>query len=271
MKIVKWFLILACLIGGVLFYGFGVEPFLLVTHIYPLGKSESSTTLRVVQISDIQLSENYDTSRLETIVKKVNEANPDVIVFSGDLFENYAKDGSRPDVIEEVGRLLGKMEARYAKIAVYGNRDYGGGAESIYMDLMHEGGFQILCNEIGTISLDDEKTVHLIGLDDALLGNPDMDLIAKDDQTDYRILLIHEPDLVDELDLSGVDLVLAGHSHGGQVFIGGITTSMAEKYIRGFYSLSDTTQMYVNNGIGTSRLPIRLGVVPEIAVFDIHI
>lgn len=267
----KCFLILACLLGGLLFYGFGIEPFLLVTHTYSLGNEENSTKLRVVQISDIQLSENYDTSRLEKIVEKVNEVQPDVIVFSGDLFENYAEYGSRPEVLQEVGRLLGKMEARYAKLAVYGNRDYGGGAESIYADLMHEGGFQILCNEIGTISLNEQIQVHLIGLDDALLGNPDMNLIGEDNQADYRILLIHEPDLVDELDLDGVDLVLAGHSHGGQVFIGGITTSMAEKYIRGFYSLSDFTQMYVNSGIGTSRLPIRLGVVPEIAVFDIHI
>ena len=270
-KIMKWLLVLICLTGGVLFYGFGIEPYLLVTHAYQLIQSEGGTSLRIVQISDIQLSEHYDTSRLERIVEKVNANEPDVIIFSGDLFENYAEYGSRPEVLEEVGSLLGRMEARYAKLAIYGNRDYGGGAESIYTDLMHQAGFQILRNEIGTIRLNDDQEVHLIGLDDALLGEPDKDLTSQDAIAAYRILLIHEPDLVDELDLSEVDLVLAGHSHGGQVFIGGITTSMAKKYIRGFYTLSPSTQMYVNSGIGTSRLPVRIGVVPEIAVFDIDI
>ena len=135
-KIMKWLLVLICLAGGVLFYGFGIEPNLLVTHAYQLTQSEGGTSLRIVQISDIQLSEHYDTSRLETIVEKVNANEPDVIIFSGDLFENYAEYGSRPEVLEEVGRLLGRMEARYAKLAIYGNRDYGGGAESIYTDLM---------------------------------------------------------------------------------------------------------------------------------------
>ena len=84
--------------------------------------------------------------------------------------------------------------------------------------------------------------------------------------------MTHEPDTADLYADLGFDLILAGHSHGGQVslpFLPHITTSMARKYLDGLYPLNDQTTLYVHSGIGTSRYPIRLGVVPEIAVFDL--
>ena len=121
------------------------------------------------------------------------------------------------------------------------------------------------------------KQVLLCGLDDGLFGAPDdaqfpqqMDTFA------YRILLLHEPDLAQRWVQSDFQLILAGHSHGGQVrlpFGAGLRTVLAEQYTRHFYTLNEETglQLYVNTGLGTSHLPVRFGVVPEIAVFDITI
>ena len=117
----------------------------------------------------------------------------------------------------------------------------------------------------------------MCGLDDGLFGAPDdaqfpqqMDTFA------YRILLLHEPDLAQRWVQSDFQLILAGHSHGGQVrlpFWAGLRTVLAEQYTRHFYTLNEETgqQLYVNTGLGTSHLPVRFGVVPEIAVFDITI
>lgn len=84
--------------------------------------------------------------------------------------------------------------------------------------------------------------------------------------------MTHEPDVADSFVDAGFDLILAGHSHGGQVnlpFWSQPTTALARKYTRGLYRLSEQTNLYVNAGIGTSRYPVRFGVVPEITVFHL--
>lgn len=116
------------------------------------------------------------------------------------------------------------------------------------------------------------------GLDDYLLGKPNITPIINEwlDSNSYRILLTHEPDTADFYTSYDFNLILAGHSHGGQVslpFVKGVTTAMARKYTSGFYKLDSPYQtlLYVNQGIGTSHLPIRFLVPPEITVFDIGI
>jgi len=122
------------------------------------------------------------------------------------------------------------------------------------------------------------KKLFIGGLDDGLLGNPDADqlLSTMDVDYDYQIVLMHEPDMADLLKDTSINLILAGHSHGGQIkipFIKTKTTALAEKYNDGFYTINKNTgmQLYVNTGIGTSRIPARFMVPPEISVFNIYL
>ena len=89
---------------------------------------------------------------------------------------------------------------------------------------------------------------------------------------DYRILMLHEPDAADRLPAQNADLILAGHSHGGQVKLPffKMKTSLAKKYTNGFYSVNGM-KLFVNTGIGTSHYPVRFFVPPEIDVFHISI
>ena len=83
----------------------------------------------------------------------------------------------------------------------------------------------------------------------------------------------NEPDVADKYADQGFDLIVSGHSHGGQVnvpFLPRMTTALAEKYVDGLYQLNDQTSLYVNSGIGTSRYPIRFGVIPQITVFSLE-
>lgn len=263
-------LLLALLGAAVLFYALKVEPYRLkIDHLtFSSGLSEE---LRVVQVSDIQISEHYTTQNLEQLVDRVNQQNPDLFLFTGDLYEVYSTYHQDEDLI----RLLSRIQAPCGKFAIWGNRDRGGGAVRSYESIMEQSGFQILCNEGVTLSLEG-GTVFLAGLDDALLGEPDIDGVLADfpaEHPDFSILMTHEPDTADLYADLGFDLILAGHSHGGQVnlpFLPHITTSMAKKYRDGLYPLNDQTSLYVHSGIGTSRCPVRLGVVPEIAVFDLE-
>ena len=105
------------------------------------------------------------------------------------------------------------------------------------------------------------------------MGSPNITPILSQMKEDdaYRILMLHEPDAADLYADYGFELMLAGHSHGGQVnlpFLSSPTTSMAEKYQKGLYDMetSGKIKLYVNSGIGTSHFPIRFRVPPEITV-----
>lgn len=255
-------------------YAFKIEPAMLFTHYYDLNAPDRKITqvIRVIQLSDIQVNAYYTEHKLDKLVDKVNDLSPDVIVFTGDLFDNFSK----YKAVDAVTLALSSLNASYGKYAVWGNRDYGGGASRVYADIMSDSGFTLLKNEGATITSTNGQELFIGGLDDALLGTPDISatLGQMGNEPDYRIILLHEPDLADRLETDSADLLLAGHSHGGQVrlpFINSPSTALAEKYTAGFYDLSKNMKLYVNTGIGTSHIPVRFMVPPEIAVFNIGI
>ncbi|MFQ6324063.1 metallophosphoesterase [Lactococcus garvieae] len=253
------------------FYAWKVEPFLVHVNHVELGKKNERTPLNVVQISDLQVSEYYETNRLDKVIEKVNAQKPDILLFTGDLFDNYSKyPEQRAPMIEK----LKAFKANIGKYAVWGNHDYGGGAVRVYEDVMSAGGFTVLRNQGETLTLSDGRQVFLGGLDDSLLGNPSVsDTLAYRQNYDYAITMTHEPDVADAFIGTDIQLVLAGHSHGGQVWIPfyPIKNVLAEKYTRGLYQLDAITQLYVNTGIGTTSIHARFGVIPEVTQFTIYI
>lgn len=264
------FLILL-IVFGVLFYAFKIEPYLLRTKQYTL-KADFTKPLKIIQVSDIQISKYFTIENLKKVINEINEQEADIVLFTGDLYEIYAEYHDDEALIDE----LSKIESRLGKYAIWGNRDYGGGAVRQYEDIMEKSGIYLLCNEAISIPVTGEEHLFLAGLDDALLGAPDITKIMEkftDHRYLYSILMTHEPDTADLYSKLGFNLIVAGHSHGGQVnipLLPQIKTTLAEKYVDGFYSLNDQTSLYVNSGIGTSRFPIRLGVIPEITVFSLE-
>ena len=251
------------------FYAWKVEPFLVHVNHVELGKKNERTPLNVVQISDLQVSEYYETNRLDKVIEKVNAQKPDILLFTGDLFDNYSK---YPEQMAPMIEKLKAFKANIGKYAVWGNHDYGGGAVRVYEDVMSAGGFTVLRNQGETLTLSDGRQVFLGGLDDSLLGNPSVsDTLAY--RQNYAITMTHEPDVADAFIGTDTQLVLAGHSHGGQVWIPfyPIKNVLAEKYTRGLYQLDAITQLYVNTGIGTTSIHARFGVIPEVTQFTIYI
>ncbi|MFK4784219.1 metallophosphoesterase [Lactococcus petauri] len=259
------------LIVALPFYAWKVEPFLVHVNHVELGKKNERTPLNVVQISDLQVSEYYETNRLDKVIEKVNAQKPDILLFTGDLFDNYSK---YPEQMAPMIEKLKAFKANIGKYAVWGNHDYGGGAVRVYEDVMSAGGFTVLRNQRETLTLSDGRQVFLGGLDDSLLGNPSVsDTLAYRQNYDYAITMTHEPEVADAFIGTYTQLVLAGHSHGGQVWIPfyPIKNVLAEKYTRGLYQLDAITQLYVNTGIGTTSIHARFGVIPEVTQFTIYI
>ncbi len=255
-------------------YSLKIEPSLLISKDYELNSNqvEGTETVKVVQFSDVHLGEFYSLEQLEKVVEKINAKNPDIIVFTGDLIDN----ASQYDEIHKVSEVLSKLEGKLGKYAVYGNHDYGGGAERFYENIMEESGFKVLVNESETLNLNNNKKFNISGVDDVLLGGPQVEATMKNVGEDsYNLMLMHEPDYIDNFKEYPLDLVLSGHSHGGQVYIPFygtlIDTTYAEKYSRGFYDIDNErgSKLYVNTGIGNTKLPVRFGNIPNISVFEI--
>lgn len=252
-------------------YAFFIEPKRIVLHTHQIGHPSNTeqTPLKIIQLSDIHVQASYSTNQLEKIVAKTNAQKPDIILFTGDLFDNYAKYGPTDAVI----KTLSQLSAPLGKFAVFGNHDYGGGALHVYPEILAAAGFQLLQNSGTTISIPSGHSLYIGGLDDALLGTPSIpEALANKSKSDYTILLSHEPDAVNLDVTKDIQLILSGHSHGGQVKIPffPIKNVLAENYSDGFYSLSETTTLFVNTGLGTTAIPVRLGVPPEITLFNLY-
>lgn len=235
--------------------------------------------LRVVQITDTHLYAGFTAEHLQRIVDKVNALHPDVVIFSGDLFDFYNK---YPDDLEAIAPLA-RVQATYAKLAIWGNRDYYAGSTRAYPRIMAQAGFTLLTNQDYLLDLPNGQSVLFTGLDDYLFGKPKLPRNNYGKASiAYRWLLIHEPEMFDVFAAAQYDMALAGHSHGGQIYIplpekvvnwAYKFTKHDSPYRRGFYNQEGygIQQLYVNPGIGTTLIHARLGVRPEIALFKIYV
>lgn len=273
-------IVIAILAGGFcIFWAFKIEPYRLEVNEHTLNSNiENTTGIKIVQFSDLHIKEDFTYKNLEKVVCKINEQEPDIVVFTGDLYDNYAIYHDDENII----RQLSNIKATYEKIAIWGNRDYGGGAAQKYETIMEQSGFTLLKNENWYITVENKKKILFTGLDDSILGNPYMPNLTKNYDFDYNILLTHEPDIVEEYSDCQYNIILSGHSHGGQIDIPFLpqineialsATNLATDYSGGMYNLEseEGSKIYVSTGIGTTHISARFGVVPEVAVFRIYL
>lgn len=264
--------------GGSIYYAFNIEPYRIVVDNVDLNQeTESSEELNIVQISDIHIKEDYTYEQLIKIVDKVNNQNPDIVVFTGDLYDNYGLYSDDENIIEQLSRI----KSNYGKFAVFGNRDHGGGAAHEFENIMNASNFEVLLNENTYVNVGNGKRIMLTGLDDQMLGNAEMPTVTDSGEVDYKILIAHEPDIASEYFGYDYDFIMSGHSHGGQIkvpFFPKVNedmvaqTELADKYSAGLYDIHDgKIKMYVNTGLGTTHISARFGVVPEIAVFHVNV
>lgn len=272
-KIFTFILITIIFATSLLIYMAKIEPNMLIARNYniQIDENKEPSNIKIVQFTDTQLGQFYSLSQLEQAVNKINEQDPDIVLFTGDLIDkaNQYKD------IDKVTSIMSNINSKLGKYAVWGNHDYGSGGHKYYENIMTNSGFKVLVNETVSISINKDKNITISGLDEVMFGKPDAKHIIKmTNSDDVNILMLHEPDLISEFKDSNIDLAVAGHSHGGQValpFIGAIVTPpFGEKYTKGFYEISDRTKLYVNSGLGNTRSPFRLMNIPEISVFNVE-
>ena len=145
------------------YYAVKIEPYTVTINNVNLNNNFPEN-LKIIQISDIQISENYHASDFQKIISQIYLLSPDIFIFTGDLYENYSSYGLEEELIQQ----LASISAACGKYAVWGNRDYGGGVVRRFEKIMTAGGFQVLCNEGVHIMLNNGERLFLAGLDDSL-------------------------------------------------------------------------------------------------------
>lgn len=220
---------------------------------------------RVVQLSDIHHGPFSDREQIERAIETANRLQPDIIALTGDYISkerHYAA---------PCAEMLGKLEARYGVYAVMGNHDHWVDA-ALLTDLFRAEGITVLINE-GMHFEKDGAAFWLAGVDDYMVGLEDLSLAlagARDDE--MKLLLAHNPIILRRAAQASVDLVLSGHTHGGQVAIRSERTASGRPRRRVMKGLvrQGNTQIYVNRGLGTVVLPIRYGCPPEISLLELR-
>lgn len=256
-------IIIAALTAG---YAKFIEPNRLVTTDLNYHHPKIKDEVRIAVFADTHFGFDYDLEDFQKVIDKVNADPPDILLFGGDLIDNLNHyNGSTT----EISAALSQLKAKSGKYAVFGNHDYGGGAEYKYKDIMKAGGFKVLVNETQSF---DQFNFRLIGIDDMVIGygNPEAANKAPSDQ--YNFVLCHEPDVIDQISNHNVQYMVAGHTHAGQIRIPIYTNNFlppyGEKYVKGEYNANNIL-LYVNAGLGTTKIPARLLAPPELTYITI--
>ncbi len=254
-----------------MFYGYLIEPHTIeITHFKRKHGRTSQASLRIAQISDIHMGYHVSIKALDHLVDQVNALDPDVVVLTGDLFDN----GEKYRHGDEVANALKRLTAPYGKFAIFGNHEYAGNAVELLEATAQKSDFQLLVNAIGQVP-HPTLQLNIAGADCAIYGERKPEFCDTLTQDTYNLLLLHQADAIYPYLKYPVHLVLSGHTHGGQIclpLIGApILPEMGKKFVKGWYTLQGNvgTELYVNRGFGMTMLPFRFLSRPEITIIDL--
>ncbi len=221
----------------------------------------------IVQISDIHIGGLIDKDFINSLVKKINILNADVVAITGDLVD------TKLEYATAALNELKNIQSKYGTYFIVGNHEYFHGVKPI-IDYVNSLGIKTLENENVYIGPKDEG-FNLCGVYDRFgfkYNNfiPDINKAMQNLENSPTVLLAHQPKFVEEIEnTQGIDLMLSGHTHGGQIFPFNFLVKLQQPYVKGLHSFNDFTQVYVNKGTGFWGPPMRLGASSEITVLKL--
>ncbi|MDD3187561.1 MAG: metallophosphoesterase [Bacilli bacterium] len=235
--------------------------------------SDNFDGLKIVHFSDLHYGMTINSDKLEEVVDKINFIKPDIVVFTGDLVDK--KVSITDDEKSALINLLKSINASLGKYAVSGNHDI-----SNFDNIMDQSGFEVLNNTYELIYNKNNNPILIAGVTSNLLDTASIDEKLKStyeflstNSIQYKILLMHEPDFIDNIQSNTFNLVLSGHSHGGQVrlpFVGALVKVIgAKKYYDSYYKVNNT-DLYISSGLGTTWYKVRLFDKPSFNFYRIQ-
>ncbi|MGE5464808.1 MAG: metallophosphoesterase [Syntrophothermus sp.] len=220
----------------------------------------------IVQLSDIHLQPFTKPELVHRAVEMSNGLRPDLVVLTGDYVWRVQ------DAIFELTPILSGLNARHGVYSVLGNHDLWLDVE-VTKTAFAEARLPLLINQ-GVEIYEGSGSFYLAGMDDGWSGQPDLKMSLEKTPAGMPIvLLLHEPDLVNETSMDPrIALQLSGHTHGGQVLLGGrppiFTPTLGKIYSQGLFRVNDTW-LYTNRGLGVISVPLRINCPPEVTLLTL--
>jgi uncharacterized protein len=231
--------------------------------------------LRIAQVSDIHYDEYAEPSFIREVVRRINTLHPDVVVLTGD----FVTDGLQPRHVSArlsypCAEILSGIQCPY-RFATLGNHDTLVGWETV-VDALKGHGIPTLLNNYLPFERDGAR-LWFSGIRSSTEDFPELHeaMPALAAPNEPIILLAHEPDYAFHVAKYGIDLMLSGHTHGGQIRLpvfgtpGTVLPRGGRFFVRGYFNVGPL-QLYVNRGIGTVTVPIRVRCPPEITLFTLQ-
>jgi uncharacterized protein len=230
------------------------------------GLSPCLSGLSIGLVTDVHSSPFMSREDMDEYVARLNDLGADLIIVGGDFVN------SQTEEVYPFAESFSKLKAPLGVFGVMGNHDFYAPDPRTVASEVNACGIRLLRNE-GVVIRSKGAELALLGIDDTgskvAAGARMRDAMADTPPSIPRILVSHRPYFLPEAATHDIDLVLSGHTHGGQVVLGtfaGVAltpAAIASKYVWGLY-MSDMTQMYVSRGIGTVGVPMRINCPPEL-------
>ncbi len=233
--------------------------------------------ITVIHVTDFHIGSFFNFDNLERLVSNLNDVEGDMLVITGDIFHS-----KRTNVAQAAPALKKLRKRKYGNHAVLGNHDFYTG-EQVSMKALTGNGINVFRNDWKTFNVGG-LSLHIGGIDDPatnwLTGTefpyyPKL-MAGKPKDGGFSLLLSHRPNILPMVSKSDIDLVLAGHVHGGQVVLPALgdrsqicIADLISDYISGWYT-EGQAKMYVNRGIGLTFIPWRVNCPPEITVLKLQ-
>ncbi len=232
---------------------------------------------RIAQVSDLHIGPFMTAEEIRKVVEITNRLRPDLTALTGDFIT------WDPGTQEAVVDVLSNLKAPFGVFGCLGNHEMWTGTEESITRLFTQKGIRILRQARAPIAVEGE-TLQLLGVDFQTRGRmgshgeglvqdylPGVQKLMQPESV--HILLSHNPNSFDRAAQLGIDLTLAGHTHGGQVALEFVHRNISPSrlitdYVKGWFQKGGS-QLYVNRGIGTIFVPIRLNAPPEITLFEL--
>jgi predicted MPP superfamily phosphohydrolase len=249
---------------------FGLEAtrVVLSRHDVPVpGLSPALDGLRIAQVSDVHLPGNQLAAR--AALQHIHRERPHIVVLNGDITESA-------QALDAMGEFVASARGTIGTVAVLGNWEYRAGvvgerARAVY----RSAAVDLLINQTRLLEVRG-SALALVGIDDTLSGQPDL-AAARDSLPDdvLEIWVVHEPNFADQVPAArkgNASLLLAGHTHGGQIripFLPPVKPVGAGRFLEGWYR-DTTVPLYVSRGVGTTGIPARFRCPAELPIFTLR-
>lgn len=289
-KLVILLLVCLALAVGLFVWGFVIEPDRLVVRHYDLkikNWNPAHDNYKIVAVSDIHGGANFiDEEKIQLVVELVNEQKPDLVVLLGDYISEELADSKKLRMpVETIAAALGNLRAEFGVYAVIGNHDGYYDKVKIRGEF-EKNGIRVPENEIVSLTKNG-AALRLVGLPDSLsdaywsegIKGAQEELNESGRQPGKLIVITHHPDDIETFQTlvcpqEDCAVILAGHTHGGQVsvpFFGAliVPSNGGRKYAAGHFR-NDAGDFFITSGVGTSIIPVRFNVPPEISVLNLR-